>query len=345
MALPLLLGLGVRAVAQYATRYGIPAAKAAYKAYIKKNKPKNPAKITEVFKNKTVVNAGKKFVEKGSKTRKTNTPRVGRKTTSSAEKLREEKLRKAAAESNRKKFVRKNERLNQEALKKAKEAADKKSALTVTDGSSRALTITKQQSRDFPLVVQRMSRNNDVKKLLTDRSKLNDARLKKLEEGLEKGFPRNKLMNKIMAATTVGSVGALLLQDETKTTVADKPNRGGARAKGESSGREKVNKAQSTGGVDKPRTSTASMQDLLNAQKRKKKKDAGSKDKDKDDSSNVKTGSGGKVLTERGNVKTDRKKRKRPYDPSYLGIRMGRNFQSGGLVKADKYFKRGASNK
>lgn len=262
-----------------------------------------------------------------------------------AKKAREEKLRKAAAESNRKKLKRQSEQFVQDAAKKAKEATDKKSALTVRDGTSRALTITKEQSNKYPLVVQRMSRDNNVKKLLTDRSKLNDARLKKLEEGLEKGFPRNKLMNKIMAATTVGSIGALLLQDETKTTVADKPNRGSStsRTKGEASGRERVNKAQSTGGVDKPRTSTASMFDRLQKSKGKK---TDTSSRDKDDSSNVRTGSGGNVRTgSGGNVKTDRKKRKRPYDPSYLGIRMGRNFQSGGLVKADKYFKRGASNK
>ena len=276
-----------------------------------------------------------------------------------ANKAREEKLRKAADLSNRKKLTRKNERFNQEALRKAKEAASKKSGLTVKDGTSRALTITKEQSNKYPLVVQRMATNKDVKSLLNNPSKVNTARLKKLEEGLEKGFPRNKLMNKIMAATTVGSIGALLLQDETKPTKADKPDRRGSgtsRTKGEASGRERVNKAQSTGGVDKPRTRTASMQDLLDSQKRTKKVGVGSKDKDKDkdDSSNVRTGSGGNVRTgsggnvrtgSGGNVKTDRKKRKRPYDPSFLGIRMGRNFQSGGLVKADKYFKRGASNK
>lgn len=268
-----------------------------------------------------------------------------------ANKAREEKLRKAADLSNRKKLKRSQERFNQEALRKAKEAASKKSALTVRDGTSRALTITKEQSNKYPLVVQRMATNKDVKMLLNNPSKVNTARLKKLEEGLEKGFPRNKLMNKIMAATTVGSIGALLLRDETKPTKADKPDRRGSgtsRTKGEASGRERVNKAQSTGGVDKPRTSTASMQDLLDSQRRTKKVGVGSKDKDKDkdDSSNVRTGSGGNVRTgSGGNVKTDRKKRKRPYDPSYLGIRMGRNFQSGGLVKADKYFKRGASNK
>ena len=266
-----------------------------------------------------------------------------------ANKAREEKLRKAADLSNRKKLKRSQERFNQEALRKAKEAAGKKSALTVRDGTSRALTITKEQSNKYPLVVQRMATNKDVKSLLNNPSKVNTARLKKLEEGLEKGFPRNKLMNKIMAASTVGAVGALFLQDETKPTKADKPDRRGSgtsRTKGESSGREKVNKAQSTGGVDKPRTSTASMQDLLDSQRRTKKVGVDSKNKDKDDSSNVRTGSDGNVRTgSGGNVKTDRKKRKRPYDPSYLGIRMGRNFQSGGLVKADKYFKRGASNK
>lgn len=265
-----------------------------------------------------------------------------------AKKAREEKLRKAAAESNRKKLKRQSEQFVQDAAKKAKEAADKKSALTVRDGTSRALTITKKQSQDFPLVVQRMATNKDVKSLLNNPSKLNTARLKKLEEGLEKGFPRNKLMNKIMAASTVGSIGALLLQDETKPTMADKPDRSGSssstsRTKGEASGRERVNKAQSTGGVDKPRTSTASMFDRLQKSKGKK---TDTSSKDKDDSSNVRTGSGGNVRTgSGGKVKTDRKKRKRPYDPSMMGIRMGRNFQSGGLVKADKYFKRGASNK
>ena len=61
MALPLLAGLAIRTVAQYTMRYGVPAARKAYQAYIKKNKPKNPTKVTEMFKNKTVTNAGNKF--------------------------------------------------------------------------------------------------------------------------------------------------------------------------------------------------------------------------------------------------------------------------------------------
>ena len=77
MALPLLAGLAIRTVAQYTMRYGVPAARKAYQAYIKKNKPKNPTKVTEMFKNKTVTNAGNKFKESASKTktsaRKTNT--------------------------------------------------------------------------------------------------------------------------------------------------------------------------------------------------------------------------------------------------------------------------------
>jgi len=218
--------------------------------------------------------------------------------------------------------------------------------LAKTD-TSKALTVVK---KDYPLVVKELGKNEKLLKLTNNpSSKLNEARLKTLEKGLKEGFPKNKLLNKVIAATTVGSIGALLLQDETKTTVADKPDRSGSssstsRTKGEASGRERVNKAQSTGGVDKPRTSRASMQDLLDSQRRTKKVGVGSKDKD--DSSNVRTGSGGNVRTgSGGKVKTDRKKRKRPYDPSMMGIRMGRNFQSGGLVKADKYFKRGASNK
>ena len=216
--------------------------------------------------------------------------------------------------------------------------------LAKTD-TSKALTVVK---KDYPLVVKELGKNEKLLKLTNNpSSKLNEARLKTLEKGLKEGFPKNKLLNKVIAATTVGSIGALLLQDETKPTKADKPDKRGSgtsRTKGEASGRERVNKAQSTGGVDKPRTSRASMQDLLDSQRRTKKVGVGSKDKD--DSSNVRTGSGGNVRTgSGGKVKTDRKKRKRPYDPSMMGIRMGRNFQSGGLVKADKYFKRGASNK
>jgi len=83
MALPLLAGLAIRTVAQYTMRYGVPAARKAYQAYIKKNKPKNPTKVTEMFKNKTVTNAGNKFKESASKTktsaRKTNTPRPPKK--------------------------------------------------------------------------------------------------------------------------------------------------------------------------------------------------------------------------------------------------------------------------
>jgi len=230
------------------------------------------------------------------------------------------------------------------------------------DGTSRALTVPKKGTdlaktdtskaltvvkKDYPLVVKELGKNEKLLKLTNNpSSKLNQARLKTLEKGLKEGFPKNKLLNKVIAATTVGSIGALLLQDETKPTMADKPDRRGSgtsRTKGESSGREKVNKAQSTGGVDKPRTSTASMFDRLQKSKGKK---TDTSSKDKDDSSNVRTGSGGNVRTgSGGKVKTDRTKRKRPYDPSMMGIRMGRNFQSGGLVKADKYFKRGASNK
>ena len=271
-----------------------------------------------------------------------------------ANKAREEKLRKAADLSNRKKLTRKNERFAKDAAKKAKEATDKKSALTVRDGTSRALTITKEQSNKYPLVVQRMSRNNDVKSLLNNPSKLNTARLKKLEEGLKKGFPRNKLMNKIMAASTVGSIGALLLQDETKPTKADKPERGVTRKERKIDHSSDYSRASSD--YRSRGTGSGSNKDALAKAKRPSyfqdidakgsSKKSKSKDKDKDDSSNVRTGSGGNVRTgSGGNVKTDRKKRKRPYDPSYLGMRMGRNFKSGGLVEADKYFKRGASNK
>jgi len=364
MALPLLVGLGLRTVAQYTMRYGIPAAKTAYKAYIKKNKPKNPAKITEIFKNKSVVAAGKKFIEKGSKTRKTNTPRLQKKTTSS-----EQKLRKAAEQSNKRKNARKDDTLPgspkkddymglpTETARLAKRATDKSRAIAVRDGTSKALTVTKSQSKNYPLVVQRMSKNTDVKKLLNNPSKVNTARLKKIEEGLKKGFPRNKLMNKVMAATTVGSIGALLLQDETKPTKADKPERGVARKERKIDNSSDYSRASSdyrsrgTGsGSNRDALAKAKrpsyFQDIdAKSSSRKSKSKSKDTDKDKDDSSNVRTGSGGKVLTERGNVKTDRKKRKRPYDPSMMGIRMGRNFESGGLVKADKYFKRGASNK
>ena len=360
MALPLLVGLGLRAVAQYTMRYGIPAAKTAYKAYIKKNKPKNPAKITEIFKNKSVVAAGKKFIEKGSKTRKTNTPRLQKKTTSS-----EQKLRKAAEQSNKRKNARKDDTLPgspkkddymglpTETARLAKRATDKSRAIAVRDGTSKALTVTKSQSKNYPLVVQRMSKNTDVKKLLNNPSKVNTARLKKIEEGLKKGFPKNKLMNKVMAATTVGSIGALLLQDETKPTKADKSERGVTRKERKIDNSSDYSRASSD--YRSRGTGSGSNTDALAKAKRPSyfqdidakgsSRKSKSKDKDKDDSSNVKTGSGGKVLTERGNVKTDRKKRKRPYDPSMKGIRMGRNFESGGLVKADKYFKRGASNK
>ena len=226
--------------------------------------------------------------------------------------------------------------------------------LAKTD-TSKALTVTKSQSKNYPLVVQRMSKNTDVKKLLNNPSKVNTARLKKLEEGLKKGFPRNKLMNKIMAATTVGSIGALLLQDETKLTKADKPERGVTRKERKIDNSSDYSRASSD--YRSRGTGSGSNRDALAKAKRpsyfqdidakgsSRKSKSKDKDKDKDDSSNVRTGSGGKVLTERGNVKTDRKKRKKPYDPSMMGIRMGRNFESGGLVKADKYFKRGASNK
>jgi hypothetical protein len=86
MALPLLVGLGVRAVAQYTMRYGIPAAKQAYKAYLKKNpamKKKIKGTMTDFFKKDSIVSAGAKFAKAGkkTKTRKTNTPRTSKKTT------------------------------------------------------------------------------------------------------------------------------------------------------------------------------------------------------------------------------------------------------------------------
>ena len=86
MALPLLVGLGVRTVASYTMKYGIPAAKEAYKAYLKKNpamKKKMKETMTDFFKKPSIVSAGNKFknVKKTTKTRKTNTPRTNKKTT------------------------------------------------------------------------------------------------------------------------------------------------------------------------------------------------------------------------------------------------------------------------
>jgi hypothetical protein len=241
------------------------------------------------------------------------------------------------------------------------------------DGTSRALTVQKKGTdlaktdtskaltvvkKDYPLVVKELGKNEKLLKLTNNpSSKLNEARLKTLEKGLKEGFPKNKLLNKVIAATTVGSIGALLLQDETKPTKADKPERGVTRKERKIDNSSDYSRASSdyrsrgTGsGSNRDALAKAKrpsyFQDIdAKSSSRKSKSKSKDTDKDKDDSSNVRTGSGGKVLTERGNVKTDRKKRKRPYDPSMMGIRMGRNFESGGLVKADKYFKRGASNK
>ena len=303
------------------------------------------------------------------KTKKSSTRsddnRLIKRTSAQEKKIKEAKLRKAAEQSNKRKNARKDDTLPgspkkddymglpTETARLAKRATDKSRAIAVRDGTSKALTVTKSQSKNYPLVVQRMSKNTDVKKLLNNPSKVNTARLKKIEEGLKKGFPKNKLMNKVMAATTVGSIGALLLQDETKPTKADKSERGVTRKERKIDNSSDYSRASSD--YRSRGTGSGSNTDALAKAKRPSyfqdidakgsSRKSKSKDKDKDDSSNVKTGSGGKVLTERGNVKTDRKKRKRPYDPSMKGIRMGRNFESGGLVKADKYFKRGASNK
>ena len=85
MALPLLVGLGVQTVARYTMKYGIPAAKEAYKAYLKKNpamKKKMKETMTDFFKKDSIVSAGAKFKNlKTAKTRKTNTPRTSKKTT------------------------------------------------------------------------------------------------------------------------------------------------------------------------------------------------------------------------------------------------------------------------
>lgn len=85
MALPLLVGLGVQTVARYTMKYGIPAAKEAYKAYLKKNpamKKKMKETMTDFFKKDSIVKAGAKFKNvKTTKTRKTNTPRTSKKTT------------------------------------------------------------------------------------------------------------------------------------------------------------------------------------------------------------------------------------------------------------------------
>ena len=98
MALPLLVGLGVRAVAQYTMRYGIPAAKQAYKAYLKKNpamKKKIKGTMTDFFKKDSIVSAGAKFAKAGkrTKTRKTNTPRTSKKTTTNKKTTTDKKTR------------------------------------------------------------------------------------------------------------------------------------------------------------------------------------------------------------------------------------------------------------
>jgi predicted metalloendopeptidase len=64
MAIPLLAGLAIRSVASYAKKHGIPAAKKAYASYIKTKKLKNTANITETFKNKSILDAGKEFKTK-----------------------------------------------------------------------------------------------------------------------------------------------------------------------------------------------------------------------------------------------------------------------------------------
>ena len=81
MALPLLAGLAIRTVASYARSHGIPAARKAYSAYLKKNpemKKKIKGTMTDFFKKPSIVSAGKTFAKAGkkTKTRKTNTPRV-----------------------------------------------------------------------------------------------------------------------------------------------------------------------------------------------------------------------------------------------------------------------------
>ena len=92
MALPLLVGLGIQTVARYTMKYGIPAAKEAYKAYLKKNpamKKKMKETMTDFFKKDSIVSAGTKFanknIKKTTKTRKTNTPRTSKKTTKKTE--------------------------------------------------------------------------------------------------------------------------------------------------------------------------------------------------------------------------------------------------------------------
>jgi len=68
MALPLLAGLAIRTVAQYTMRYGVPAAKEAYKAYLKKNpavRKKIKGSLEDItkdfFSKKSITNAGNKF--------------------------------------------------------------------------------------------------------------------------------------------------------------------------------------------------------------------------------------------------------------------------------------------
>tara|TARA_Y100001938_G_scaffold148280_1_gene231489 strand:+ start:869 stop:2080 length:1212 start_codon:yes stop_codon:yes gene_type:complete len=90
MAIPQLAAIGVREVAKFTIKYGIPAAKEAYKAYLKKN-PAVRKKIKgslenitkDFFSKKSITNAGSKFKEAASKTktsaRKTNTPRPPKK--------------------------------------------------------------------------------------------------------------------------------------------------------------------------------------------------------------------------------------------------------------------------
>tara|TARA_B100001094_G_C18166504_1_gene792408 strand:- start:1640 stop:2380 length:741 start_codon:yes stop_codon:yes gene_type:complete len=87
MALPLLAGLAIRTVASYARSHGIPAARKAYSAYLKKNpemKKKIKGTMTDFFKKPSIVSAGNKFknVKKPTTARKTNTPRTDKKTRS-----------------------------------------------------------------------------------------------------------------------------------------------------------------------------------------------------------------------------------------------------------------------
>tara|TARA_R100001082_G_scaffold32797_1_gene16910 strand:- start:50 stop:1222 length:1173 start_codon:yes stop_codon:yes gene_type:complete len=90
MAIPVLAAIGVREVAKFTIKYGIPAAKEAYKAYLKKNpavRKKIKGSLEDItkdfFSKKSITNAGSKFKESASKTktsaRKTNTPRPPKK--------------------------------------------------------------------------------------------------------------------------------------------------------------------------------------------------------------------------------------------------------------------------